>query len=332
MRIAGFASLEGGSTQYRAYQPLQVLAGRGHEVLLNTAGDQEDPRTHSFDVAYVHRLADASAQRIVDRLHAVGVAVVWDIDDDVMSSELMSRGGLKAQRQRSAIERMARCADLVTTTRESLVPAYESLGAAHVRVVPNYLSPLSLDAIATSRVHAGVTIGWIAWMDHQEDWRRLGLQATVERLLDQHPELRVESVGPIDLGLPSDCYQRTGPLPFNELPAAIARFDIGIAPIADVPFNRSRSDIKLKEYAIAGVPWLASPIGPYADLGERQGGRLVPDDRWHDELERLVVDARARRKLGKRARKWALTQTLEKNAGAWEAAFREAIELRAAQR
>ena len=49
--------------------------------------------------------------------------------------------------------------------------------------------------------------------------------------------------------------------------------------------NRARSNIKLKEYAAAGACWLASPIGPYVGLGEKQGGRLV-----------------ARRRLARRAR------------------------------
>ena len=62
--------------------------------------------------------------------------------------------------------------------------------------------------------------------------------------------------------------------------------------------------MKLKEYAAAGVPWLASPIGPYAGLGEQQGGRLVADDRWYEELVRLIEKPRERRKLAKRGAKW----------------------------
>jgi hypothetical protein len=52
--------------------------------------------------------------------------------------------------------------------------------------------------------------------------------------------------------------------------------------------------VRVKEYAAAGVRWLASPIGPYAGLGEKQGGRLVPDGRWFEELDRLIRDERAR--------------------------------------
>jgi len=41
------------------------------------------------------------------------------------------------------------------------------------------------------------------------------------------------------------------------------------------------------EYAASDLPWLALPVGPYAGLGEEQGGGLV-DDAWFDALERVV--------------------------------------------
>src|SRR5207302_1085104 len=79
-------------------------------------------------------------------------------------------------------------------------------------------------------------------------------------------------------------YRHDPYLPFAELPRRLSRWDIGIAPLADIPFNLARSDIKLKEYAASELPWLASPVGPYAGHGEAQGGRLVPDDGWFEAL------------------------------------------------
>ncbi len=40
-------------------------------------------------------------------------------------------------------------------------------------------------------------------------------------------------------------------------------FDIGIAPILDTPFNRSKSELKLLEYAMVGTPTVAINIPPY---------------------------------------------------------------------
>ena len=113
---------------------------------------------------------------------------------------------------------------------------------------------------------------------------------------------------------------------YQQLARYVGSFDVGIAPIADIPFNRAKSNVKVKEYAAMGVPWLASPIGPYAGLGEKQGGRLVADGRWHEELERLVDDERARRKLAKRGVKWGDGQRLRRNMGGWEQAVRRALE------
>jgi glycosyltransferase involved in cell wall biosynthesis len=96
---------------------------------------------------------------------------------------------------------------------------------------------------------------------------------------------------------------------------------IAIAPLANLPFNMTRSDIKLKEYAASGVPWLASPVGPYIGLGEREGGVLVPDDGWFDALDRLVCHQRDRRRLARRARSWAKDQMIEMAADRWERVF-----------
>ena len=111
------------------------------------------------------------------------------------------------------------------------------------------------------------------------------------------------SVG-VDLGVRSDRYIHRPFVPFPELPDAIAQFDLAIAPIADVSFNRVRSNIKVKEYAAGGVPWLASPIGPYKDLGEQQGGRLVVDYGWAEALTDLVTDHAARASLAERSAAW----------------------------
>src|SRR5262249_21778607 len=124
----------------------------------------------------------------------------------------------------------------------------------------------------------------------------------------------------------SDRYRHIDVVPLFELCEQLADLDIGIAPIADLEFNRARSNIKLKEYAAAGVPWLASPIGPYAGMGEKQGGRLVADDGWYEELTRLIDKPRERRKLAKRAVKWVDGELLPKHAQAWETALTRAIE------
>jgi hypothetical protein len=124
----------------------------------------------------------------------------------------------------------------------------------------------------------------------------------------------------------SERYTHHAFVPFDQLPDTIAQFDVALAPIADVSFNRVRSNIKVKEYAAGGVPWLASPIGPYKGLSDEHGGRLVPDYGWGEALTELVTDAAGRAELAERAAAWGRTQTVDDNAGEWEAVFAEAAE------
>jgi glycosyltransferase involved in cell wall biosynthesis len=317
---------------YRGVRPGQALSAAGHEASVHLADEEllREDDLRGFDVVHLCRYFSRGTQRIAAKLRQAGAAVVWDNDDDLLGFpttdvESRKRGALRSQGIQARIQEMIRLCDVVTTTSEQLADFYRELGAGCVVVVENYLGREFLDA--RPRPHDGIVIGWTAAMEHRHDFKALGLREPLQRLIDAHPDVRVTSLG-IDLGLDRDRYRWQGCVHFDDLPDVVAEYDIGIAPLVDEAFNRARSNIKLKEYAAFGAPWLASPVGPYRGMGEKQGGRLVADDRWYEELERLVVKARERKKLGKRAQRWARGEAIEANAGRWVAAFEAAIERR----
>jgi len=321
MNIAAFVWGVHPSSNYRAIQPLTELARRGNLIAsymeesdLTPTDDELATIAAEFEVAFIGRYVQPEAVRLAQRLSEAGLGVVWDYDDDVVRAE-----------RRAGFDGMAEVVDVITTTNEALAARYREYGAATVLPIPNFLTRPSLSH--PRRRHEGTVLGYIGWIDHQDDWDALGLQEIVEDLLEVHDDLRVESVGPIDLRLPADRYHGYGVLSFDQLPQAIAGFDLAIAPLIDKPGNATRSDVKLKEYAIAGVPWLASDYGPYVGHGEDQGGRRVADDAWFDALHDLLCDAKAQRKLAKRGQKWAKDQTLERNASHWMRAFQQAAAL-----
>ena len=162
------------------------------------------------------------------------------------------------------------------------------------------------------------------------DVQRLPIVAALHRTLEERPDVRVVSIR-LRLGLQHEHYEHRPAVSLWELSQALAEFDVGIAPLADTAFNRSRSTVKLKEYATAGTPWLASPTGPYVGLGEKQGGRLVPDDGWHEAIARLIDKPRERGRLAKRAARWDNAQVLSKNLDAWERRLARVVELRRAR-
>ncbi len=175
---------------------------------------------------------------------------------------------------------MLEVAHVVTVTTPALAELYRSWGGDEIHVLDELPAAELRDAHAhaPTRRRASSSAGP----------RRRSIATTSKRsscaqvfsnLIERHPDLHVVTIG-IDLDLQHERCERRPISQYPDLSSHIADFDIGIAPIADIPFNRTRSRVKVKEYAGAGVPWLASPIGPYAGLGEDQGGRLVADDAW----------------------------------------------------
>ncbi len=155
----------------------------------------------------------------------------------------------------------------------------------------------ALDAFAR---RGPVVVGWVAAFEHVADARSLDLATVVSRLLEERPDVQFETVG-LALDLEHPRYRRHGVVDYTHLASLTERFDVGIAPLVDTPFGRSRSNVKVKEYAAHGIPWLASDFGPYHGLGEAEGGRLVGDDDWLEAMIALVDDRRGRKRLGEAA-------------------------------
>jgi glycosyltransferase involved in cell wall biosynthesis len=331
MRIAFLARPESGNGYYRGIGPMTALAQhRGHRVRalpIERNAPQPVGSLADVDVLHVHRYCEDRAWRIVREAKAQGAAVTWDDDDNLATmpkgvAHQRNWGGFAGQRRKTEMRRLFQHVDVVTTPSPQLAEQLRRDGAPHVEVVPNFIPD---DALSPDRrPHRGVTIGWVAGLEHAADVERLPILPALQRLLDERDDVNVASIG-LRLGLRGDRSFHVVHVPLRALTRQLAEFDVGIAPLADIAFNRTRSDVKLKEYAAAGVPWLASPIGPYAALGEKQGGRLVPDDRWHEELTRLIEKPKDRRKLAKRGAKWVAGQTLKRNVGAWEDALSLAV-------
>lgn len=308
---------------------MQALAQRGHAVFIEERNEVRDAAALlDFDVVHFLRFCHEPMQQLSRRLSEAGVAMVWDNDDNLTAApkgnpNYRQRRGLVGHQIKAAMGGMMRRADVVTTPSPLLAEAYREESGADVRVIENYLPP-TFPVRRRSRSGGAVTIGWIAGAEHQRDVEQLRLRETFARLLAEHPEVRVVTIG-VSLGIRSDRYHHIGFAPYDELPGYIAQFDVGVAPLADIPFNQGRSNVKLKEYAAVGVPWLASPTGPYVGLGEGQGGRLVADDAWYEQLALLVRDAKGRDKLARRAQKWARDQTIERHVDLWERALADAV-------
>jgi hypothetical protein len=333
MRIAFIAHPNAPGGWYRGIGPMIALGRRGHEVRQVARPGRNGETYHpevvpGCDVLHVYRRHEPEMIELVRSARQRGIAIVYDNDDDmtaVPKDDVNYRdyGALAGERAKAQIRRLVQMADLVTSPSDVVAQRFREYGAEHVQVIENYVPDATLQASAPPNGD-DVVIGWLAGTEHHLDVKRVPVSEALGRLLDAHEHLRVRTIG-VRFKLEHERYEPIPRVDFFDLPPALAQWDVGLAIVADIPFNHGRSSIKVKEYAALGRPWLASPVGPYARLGERQGGRLVPDDRWYEEIERLLVRPRERRKLAKRAARWGRGQSISANVRLWEDALRAAI-------
>lgn len=329
MRVASLIIEGQVNSIYRSLIPMEALAQRGHQVHVEERNEVPDPRRfHSFDVVHMWRCYHAPMLVLARALQAANVPIVWDNDDDLTAIPKTNPGykrigGLAGQRQLADMTRMMRMASIVTAPSQRLVDRFRQLSGGDARLVENYLP----DRFVPPRrrlPRRGFSIGWLAALEHRHDYELLGLRETFLMLLERHPQVVLTTIG-LNLTLDHSRYRHITITPYGELPALLSQFDLALAPLADIPFNRARSNVKLKEYGAMGVPWLASPIGAYAEMGAEEGGMLVPDGGWLEALELLVTDGERRKRLATAASAWAQRQTIAHHVDEWETVLQDAI-------
>ena len=86
----------------------------------------------------------------------------------------------------------------------------------------------------------------------------------------------------------------------NKYPEMIENIDIGIAPLVDTEFNRSKSNLKYLEYSALGIPSVCSNVYPYAKtIKKGENGFLAKNIKhWKEHLERLIESSSLRKEIG----------------------------------
>jgi len=104
----------------------------------------------------------------------------------------------------------------------------------------------------------------------------------------------------------------------------LQQFDIGLHPIPDEEWVYGKSGGKLVQYMAAGLPIVASAIGPnFKAINNGYNGFLVKDDQeWINKLETLITDIALRTQMGANSKETAVRQySVEANLNKYLAVF-----------
>ncbi|MFI5167308.1 MAG: glycosyltransferase family 4 protein [Thermoanaerobaculales bacterium] len=86
--------------------------------------------------------------------------------------------------------------------------------------------------------------------------------------------------------------------------AALAECDLGVAPLDDDAWTRGKSAYRCIQYAAAGLPTVASPVGANREVVHEGETGLLADtsEKWYAAIARLCRDPLLRRQMGATAR------------------------------
>ena len=200
------------------------------------------------------------------------------------------------------IDKVMKNAALVVCGNDYLARRAEQAGAARVEIIP---SVIDLDSYSvkfrTSVENKPVRIGWV------------GSPATTRYLYVLEPVIRElhekHGVGFVAIGADRKIAAK---LPIDVVPwteesevESIQKFDIGVMPLADSPWERGKCGYKLIQYMACGLPVVASPVGINREIVEHGGTGFFARnlEEWLELLETLIINHNLRNKMGNAGRK-----------------------------
>lgn len=336
---------------YRTYLPARALRSYGHEVttfnepyikvLKPTPAEWIRQNAGKYDLLIVDRSLNYEDLGLWAGLRytSPGMRMIVDFDDDYQQVPPWNpaAGAFQSgQPYREAGNSHLKLAELTTVSTPVLAERFKKHTHA-VRTCLNMIDPADwsnfpVDPERRYDPHLRVLYGGASGHFGDLDDARQGLEA----VLNKPPvPFRLICFGAIPFWLHET--RRKFPervvslpwVPFDDYPAVVAwgGFDLAIAPLAEHPFNRAKSNIKWLEAACQGQAFLCSKVGPYAEIPD--GCAMRVDNtavQWADGLRTLLQDADLRRQMAQEAlAEVQASWTIDQRRVQWQDAVEDAL-------
>ncbi|MGH7354044.1 MAG: hypothetical protein ACRELS_05620 [Candidatus Rokuibacteriota bacterium] len=262
-------------------------------------------------------------QYLIDTLQARGHRVLIGIDDDYWHTSPWHPRGPHLDSLLS-LERLLTAADgLVVTTLpiRNIVTRFNP----DVSVVPNGVDLAVMPPPPSPRPGRATRVGWSGWTGHHGDTAIL--EAPMRALFAGDPQVTFVVAGETPLWATTEPRVERDPRLMPPLVhyRRLARLglDVFVVPLAEHPWNESRSMLKALETAALGIPMIVSDVGPYREMPDDVTLK-VPNtaSAWRVALERLIAGPSLRTTLAQRARRWVREHhTIEATGPQWQKAL-----------
>lgn len=250
---------------HRIERPCALLNRDGRFDAMGITSDHPDAPAMAYaaDILVLHVQHDMALEALIDWRREHGKATLYEIADDMSAPAPWRKKSRRSPLILSDCFHLAsRCAGLQFSS-EALERKYAILSSCR-QVLPNLIEiPARLP-----KKPPGFTVGWAGTRSHREDLRPM--VRMLRDLLHRRPEIQLALKGDLEM-----LHELFGELPADQLrfedfgsPASYEAFlhtlHVGLIPLAATAFNAGRTDVKLFEYAAAGIAAVVQGSSAYA--------------------------------------------------------------------
>lgn len=327
----------GGCGYYRIVGPGEALQEAGYtiEIIHNPPKKWKTWENYlqEFDLIVVHHPDHpAFVATLAGVCQYMQSRFVVDLDDNYLQVDPSNPASIVYFEGSPAVTSAMRAvewANLVTVTTPELKNVYNSL-QPDITVLPNAIDLSLWEESQTTGEE--VVIGYAGSPTHEKDL--MSIKEALERVLEKRKHVSLKFMNYVPAAFLEDFRGRIthvkGETSYKKFAKTLPTlgFDIGIAPLVDIPFNKSKSDCKWLEYSAMAIPTVASRIGPYRKRTiHGKTALLCRDvDEWEEALLRLVDDEAERKKIGRAAHQYVLENcTFDATISLWESAYTQLL-------
>lgn len=299
------------STLMDVVKPMLVLQRQGHIRFWTSLEIYPWTDVQQFDLLIFCRNLEPRYQ-LLDHLLALGKPFIYDLDDNFFEfpPELAEASYYREPSRLEQLRRYLQNANLVRVYSTALLAQLQSL-TQRAQLVS---APLDWQAIVPPPQRSPSDCVKIVYAtSRQEDDLYRIFAPALHRLLQELPgKLQITFWGssPAEFRGYANVRFRPYTANYDRYLRQFSRlgFDIGLAPLPDSPFYRSKTENKFREYAACQIAGVYSDIEVYRRVVQPGiSGLLVENtpEAWYQALHALVSDPGLRQSIAQQARQQA---------------------------
>lgn len=262
-----------------------------------SVNDLKEENFINVDVVIVQRDAIGvnAAKMLIEICKTNEIKLIYEIDDDLLGIDENHPDYNEFCDKKEVIQYLISNSDIVVVSTEYLKEKLISLNS-NIEVIKNFSNDM-LNLKNNSFNSDILKIGYMGTLTHKNDVKLI--ERAVDNVKDyfskKGKKVIFETVGVSDEEI--DCAEQIKiPFKYSKYPyfirwlKRIVDWDIALAPLENIEFNKSKSEMKYLEYTSLGVPGIYSDFGTYGEVIENKNNGILIKNNSVEEWQSAIID------------------------------------------